>query len=322
MPESSLPLVRGAGGSNKSVLIIGAGIVGACCAAYLQREGHSVTLVDSEDPQFGASWGNAGALSPGSCIPLSTPGMALKAPRWLLQSDGPLVVRPRYVLQALPWLVRFVRAGAADRVSAIADSLRALHEPVFTNYSPILSAAGCEDLVRQTGSLVVYRSEAAYEQSAKEWAMRRERGATFELLGGKELQSLVPALSPEFTRAVLQPTHGYVCDPGALLHRLRRHVASGGGRYVRDRVVALEVGSGKVQARLASLRTLEADRVVIAAGAWSTQLLRDLGVSVPLETQRGYHMQFGDTTGGLALPVSFAEDKFYATPMKDGLRLA
>jgi D-amino-acid dehydrogenase len=309
-------------GDRLHVVVIGAGIVGTCCAAWLQRDGHAVTLVEANEPSVGASWGNAGALSPGSCIPLSMPGGLRKVPKWLFDEDGPLVVRPRYALLAAPWLLRFIAAGRAHRVPRIADALRALHGSVYDSYRPLLAAANAESLIRRSGSLVVYRDARGFERGAGEWRMRRERGAVFEVLDAARLHALVPALSDAFQRGVLQPEHGYATDPPALVGRLREHMLEEGGSFVRDRATTIAPAGDGVHVHRAAGAALVADRVVIAAGAWSKALLQPLGIDVPLETQRGYHMHLASPGVSLPLPVSFAEDKFYATPMASGIRLA
>ena len=140
------------------VIVVGAGIVGTCSASYLLRDGHDVTLVDSQGPGEGCSKGNAGALSPGSCIPLSGPGMLSKIPKWLIDPLGPLRIRPGYLASALPWLIRFVIAGRAGNIAGLADALLAMHSNTFENYAPLVENANCQDLIRCTGTLTVYKT--------------------------------------------------------------------------------------------------------------------------------------------------------------------
>ncbi len=304
------------------IVVVGAGIVGACCAAYLKREGHAVTLLEAEAPAAGASSGNAGALSPGSCIPLAMPGMVWDVPKWLTNPDGPLVVRPSYALQALPWLVRFVAAGRAHRIDAIADALHALHSPVYDSYQPLLQASGAGNLVRQSGSLVVYRQPSGLEFAMAGWQMRRDRGIDFEVLDRKALHDLVPALAPDFACAVFLPQHGYVADPQALVVKLVDHFRASGGEFVIGRARQIVRVGRDIAIGLDDGRTVDADRIVVAAGAWSKTLLSEFDITVPLETQRGYHLHLPQPRIDLPLPVSFSDSKFYATPMAGGLRLA
>lgn len=304
------------------IVIIGAGIVGACCAAYLALEGRRVVVVDAEEPGCGASYGNAGALSPGSCLPLSMPGILRKVPSWLLRRDGPLVVRPGYALKALPWLARFVAAGRISRVESIADALRALHAPTHDCYRPLIEAAGASSLVRRTGSLVVYRTAESFSSGSFDRKMRRERGARFEVLDAPDIAELVPALGSQFAKAILQSDHGFVANPKALTVKLLGVALARGGRLIRGRATAIAEDGEGVRIRLASGEPVSGRHVVIATGAWSGKLLKPLAIRVPLESQRGYHLHLSDPGIELPLPVSFSEAKFYATPMSNGLRLA
>lgn len=304
------------------IVVVGAGIVGACCAAYLRREGHAVTLLEAEQPAAGASSGNAGALSPGSCIPLSMPGMLRDVPKWLTDPDGPLVVRPSYALQALPWLVRFIAAGRASRIEAIADALQALHSPVYDSYQPLLQASGAGNLIRQSGSLVVYRLRSGLDSAMTGWKMRKDRGIAFDVIDQKAIHDLAPALAPDFACAVYQPQHGYVVDPQALVVKLVDHFRASGGEFVTGRAQRIVRNGSDIAISLDDGRTVDGDRVVVAAGAWSKTLLSGFGITVPLETQRGYHLHLPQPSIDLPLPVSFSDSKFYATPMAGGLRLA
>lgn len=307
---------------RKRIVVVGAGIVGACCAAWLALDGHTVVLLDAADPGSGASFGNAGALSPGSCVPLAMPGMLRKVPSWLMRADGPLVVRPAYFPKALPWLLRFAAAGRPDRIGAIADAMRALHRHTHDSYRPLLKAAGASDLVRRSGALVVYRTGAGFDAGAAEWRMRQERGAEFEVLEGPEIRQLVPALSADFEKAVLQTDHGHVANPQALVAALVDLVRRRGGDCVRAQARAVTDDGDRVRIDLAGAEPLMADLCVLAAGAWTGRLLRGMGLSIPLESQRGYHLHIAAPGIDLPLPVSFADGKFYATPMAGGLRLA
>src|SRR5512134_1662228 len=130
------------------IAVVGAGIVGMCCAAYLRRDGHRVTVLDPVAPGGSCSFGNLGSLSPGSCVPLATPGILTKIPRMLVEGDRALSVAPARALAAAPWLARFVAAARPARVAAAAKALSALHSRVFEAYAPLLAWADANDLVR------------------------------------------------------------------------------------------------------------------------------------------------------------------------------
>ena len=108
---------------KSDVVIVGAGIIGVCCALKLAERGLSVVLVDREAPCEGASFGNAGVISPWSCVPQSVPGLWKKLPRWVIDPEGPIFIRKRYLASFLPWALKFLQAGKAEKVERIGDAM-------------------------------------------------------------------------------------------------------------------------------------------------------------------------------------------------------
>ena len=149
----------------RNVTIIGAGIVGIATASYLRRDGHDVTVVDMRPPGEYCSLGNAGILSPGSCVPIAMPGILKKVPGYLADPLGPLKVRWSYFPRALPWLLRFVASTGRAQIEATADALIGLLRQTFDAHLPLARHAGCSDLIRQTGYVVVYDSDEADRKS-------------------------------------------------------------------------------------------------------------------------------------------------------------
>jgi D-amino-acid dehydrogenase len=245
-----------------------------------------------------------------------------KIPEWLIDPLGPLRIRPGYLVSALPWLVRFVHAGRAGNIAGLADALLALHANTFENYEPLVASANCRDLIRRTGTLTVFKTDGSLAGSQREWRLREERQIHQRVLGSGELRDLVPELSTDYKHGVLLPDHGFVANPYRLVCRLAEQFARDGGQMERRRVSRLIVRDGRVSGVHTANGELTADRVVIAAGAWSATLISGLGIRVPLESQRGYHATVQASAFAPALPVVSAEAKVYATPMEDGLRFA
>ena len=166
----------------KHITIIGAGIVGIATASYLRRDGHAVTVVDMRPPGEYCSFGNAGILSPGSCVPQALPGVLSKVPGYLSDPLGPLSIRPAHFLKALPWFMRLVSASRLARVEQIADALRPLLAQTFDAYMPLVQHANVTDLIRRTGYVVAYATRAGLEKDALPWKLRRDRGVVMEAL--------------------------------------------------------------------------------------------------------------------------------------------
>ena len=306
----------------RNVTVVGAGVIGMCVASYLQRMGASVTVLDPIEPGRSCSFGNAGALSPGACVPVATPGILKQVPKWLTDPSAPLIVRWSYLPWVLPWLIRFVKASRTREAECSAAALSALLRPVFDNYRPLLEDAKAGDLVRREGQLYVYETEAAYQADAFGWELRRRHGAAIEVLSANELREREPALAPFFTKGVVLPEHGHCLDPFGLVQALADSVRRNGGTILVQRVLDVEMGADGARAVVTAAGRHPVETMVVAAGAWSHQLARLLGHHVPLETQRGYHATLRDPSLTPRTSVMWAEKKFLATPMRMGLRFA
>ncbi|MFG1270695.1 NAD(P)/FAD-dependent oxidoreductase [Xanthobacter versatilis] len=307
--------------SGGGCLIVGAGIIGLALALTLQREGLDVTLLDAEEPASGASFGNAGYISEGSILPPATPDMLLKLPRLLLDRDGPLVIRPSHLPQLLPWGLRLLAAARPRRLAEVTQALACLNRKAVASYRPLLKAAGAVDLIDEKGSLLVYRSLAALDAKAKQLPLFREHGIGVERIDAGTARQLEPALADHIAGALFFPGNARCLDPGALGQRFAETVLAGGGTLVKARAARL-IAEGASWRVVTSAGEIRADRVVVAAGRWSDDLLRPLGYKVPLASERGYHLMLPTPGVALSRPVVLAERYFAATPMRDGLRLA
>ena len=236
MPPDGEPVMTG------HVTVIGAGIVGMCTASWLQQAGLDVTVLDEDEPGMRCSYGNAGGICPGSCVPLAMPGMLRKVPGWLLDPEGPLFVRMAYLPRAVPWLVRFLAAGRPDRIGEVADALRALHGPTIERYRSLVAWAGCEELLVERGQLFLYESEAELAGDALGLAIRRDRGIKADILSAAELRQLEPALDHRFTHAVYLPEQAQCLNPHRLVRALAAKFVADGGHIERTSVVSLERG--------------------------------------------------------------------------------
>lgn len=303
------------------IAIVGAGIIGVSCAAFLQRDGHSVTIYDPLPPGEGCSFGNAGSIAPGSVVPLSTPGIVRQAASWITDPDSPLWIDWRYLPRALPWLARFIAAGAKPRIGGISQALRALHANSFENYRALLGA-DTKGLLQASGQLYLYESEAAFAKDALGRELRAALGVRSEILSPDEIRQLEPSLGPRFEKAIYLPDAGHCINPNRLVTTLAEEVARNGGRFVRASVKDFELKDGEVRAVVTDAGRMPCDRVVIAAGAWSQRVAGRLGLRIPLESLRGYHVMLPMPEIAPKRPLYPLATKIMMTPMEHGLRVA
>ncbi|MDB5809555.1 MAG: dependent oxidoreductase family protein [Betaproteobacteria bacterium] len=306
----------------KKITVIGAGIVGIATASYLRRDGHDVTVVDKLPPGEYASFGNAGILSPGSCVPIAMPGILGKVPGYLSDPMGPLKVRWPYFPQALPWLLRFVTSTGLAQVEKTADALISLLSQTFDAHRPLAQNAGCSDIIRQTGYIVVYDTKQAYRNDALAWKLRRDRGVVCNEIDADAIAKLVPALARNYECGVYLPEQGYVTNPERLTKTLAAQFQKDGGVILQRDVLDIEMGAQGPQALLTDAGRLEFDTLVLCAGVHSGKFAAKLGDAVPLEAERGYHVTYSDPDLQLPMPVCAAQNKLFVTPMEMGTRIA
>ncbi|WP_460451819.1 NAD(P)/FAD-dependent oxidoreductase [Alsobacter sp. SYSU BS001988] len=302
------------------ITVVGAGLVGLASAHALAAEGHRVTVVDREGPAAGASQGNAGWLAHTDIDPIASPKMLRRAPRFLLDPLGLLAIRPSYLLPLLPWLTRLIWASRPENLARSVEALVELQRLAMPAWTRLSGDLGLETLIHRRGGLFVFDDEAAFVRAKAHFAKQRELGVACELLDAAEARRMEPALSDRIVAAAFFPDAAHVSDPREVTQALFDAALRRGVAFQRADIVALEAGP---PARMATRAgdALTADKIVLAAGAWSKPLAASLGDAVPLDTERGYNVSFPGVTGLLARPVSFDGQGFVATPLDSGLRI-
>ena len=294
-----------------AIIVIGAGIVGVCTAWHLLRRGANVTLIDRDEPGLGCSYGNAGALSFGSVAPLAMPGVMREALSMLLDPAAPLRIPLHYLPKVAPWLTQFVRASRPDEVQRISQALSALLAHSMEGHIEILGEIGALDIVGRTGQLYLYPSERHLRKDAMSWSLRREHGLRVEQIGRGDILALEPEVGPDYTIGMFTPEQGMSINPYRHVTAIASDFARRGGLIIRDRIVAIEVEGDRVRGVRGENASYPADHAVICAGAWSAQLVAGLGYSLPLESQRGYHVTLSSPGISVGRPVIAADRKVF-----------
>ncbi|EAQ23026.1 NAD(P)/FAD-dependent oxidoreductase [Roseovarius sp. 217] len=307
--------------ARSDIIVIGAGIIGVTSALALQRDGHTVRILDRKGVASETSRGNAGAFAYTDIEPLATPGILRKAPKWLLDPLGPLSIPPAYALPLLPWMLRFWRASWQDRYAAAVTAQASLMHHSRAALERLIADVSGEPLMRREGQLQVYEGEASYRASLPAWDLRRKHGVRFELVESPgAIAEIQPGLNPRFTHAGFTPDWMNTVDPARWTEHLAQQViAAGGVIEIADIRALRQVGDG-VEVETAT-GTTRADQVVLAAGAWSHHLARTLGDSIPLETERGYNTTFPTASFDLHTHLTFADHGFVISKIGEGLRV-
>ena len=303
------------------VTVLGAGIVGVCCARFLQRAGFQVTIVDQAEPGEGCSFGNmAMVCSVDGAMPLLSLEVIRNVPLMLLDQNGPLVIRWRHLPHLLPWLARATHNAMPKQRIKNARALASLLRDSIRAYDDLLNGSEAKRFIYRQGSIWAYETEAAYSASAGEREKLRSLGANIEELSADQLQEREPALAPIFSRAVHLHDCGQTCSPVGLTRALANDIKRDGGVFHNARVTGVEFDDDELTALRTTSETLKVEALVVAAGAWSGAVASWFGLAVPLEAERGYHSTIHGLQVGLRRPFAHGEGNFAITQLEEGLR--
>lgn len=306
---------------ESEIVIAGGGVIGLCAALRLRSEGRDVLLIDRNEPGSGTSRGNAGVLATYECVPLGTPSVLKSLPRLLFDSNSPLSISLSALPQLIPWLARFARASFEGRARRSAITLAKLLGNSLQAYEPLLARADARSLLRPNGAMHVFRSSADLDAASWERELRRELGIRQVLLDRRDMEALEPALSSEYSRGILFPDAVHLTDPFELMRQLARAFCEQGGKILRGDVTHVQHTKHGVRI-IGNEMDVRAGTAIIALGAWSAGLARQLGDRIPLETERGYHVEFPTESPVLSRSVCPVDHGFYLTPMAGRLRAA
>jgi D-amino-acid dehydrogenase len=303
--------------------VVGGGIVGTSCALGALERGLSVVLSDPGEARRRASYGNAGCISRSSLFPMSGPGLWRNLPRYLMNRDPGLRLAYAKLPRIAPWIIGFMRAANMGALRRAATALDRLTSRAYDAHMRLATRAGptATSLIRRDGMLRLYRSESAFEAAAYEREILAEHDAKFEVIEGKAIHELEPALRRPFAKGVLYPETGAVSDPGELLDAYRQLFLDRGGRVEPVTVESLRPDGELWQARFAG-GMVEARQAVLATGGWAHGFTRALGYGFPLAVERGYHLHLMPGEGPpLRRPVHDSGGYHMLAPMRQGVRV-
>jgi len=307
---------------KSDIIIIGAGIVGVSTALELQKKGLSVTLIDKSGPAEGASYGNGGVLASCSVVPVTTPGLISKAPGMLFDPKQPLFLKWSYLPKLMPWLVKYLKHANVADTKRIAKAMMPIVGDSLADHQALAKGTGAEKWIEPCDYLYVYNDRAHYEKDSFGWQVRREHGFQWTELEGEAFHRYDPAFDKSLGFAVCLGQHGRITSPGDYVKALAAHFVKQGGQLHIAEVEAVLRENGQVTGVRAGGQNIYADKVAVTTGIWSGPLVKQLGLSVPIEAERGYHIELWEPNIVPKAPMMVASGKFVVTPMAGRIRLA
>ena len=308
--------------SSKKVVVVGAGIAGVSAGIWLLRSGHSVTLIDKGEPGQGASFGNAGLLASCSMLPVTGPGLITKGPGYLLDKNFPLYVRWSYMPKLLPWLARYMSHANDADTRRIAKGIAGVTTDSVAQHQDLAGNTKAAKYIQHSTYSYAYADRKAFDADKYLWDIRREHGFDPELIEGSAVQELEPFLGDSIGLLAQMQDHAFVLNPGDYVGTLAQVFVAMGGKLVQEQVLDFDLSGGRVSSVQTAQAQYDCDAAVIASGVWSKPLMQKIGLNVPLEAERGYHILFKGPNSKPKQPLMMAAGKFVATPMEMGLRCA
>jgi D-amino-acid dehydrogenase len=304
------------------IIVAGAGIVGVSCAIWLQRAGHDVTIVDRAGPASGTSHGNAGVLAACAIVPVTTPGLIWKAPGMLFDKDAPLFLKWSYLPKLIPFLAKYLSYTTDKHVDHYAAAMTTLMHDSVDQHLALAKDTPAEAFIGTEDYCFGYATKAAFDADSYAWGKRKAAGYAYDVMDGATYAQYDPAYGNAFETVVRCKNHGRITDPGKYVQALADHFVGQGGRLDIQEITDVDVKDGEITALKTKNGDLTADRIVFALGPWSKKIAHKLGVKVPFESERGYHVEFINPSQMPKSPMMIASGKFVMTPMDGRLRAA
>jgi D-amino-acid dehydrogenase len=305
----------------KKCVVLGSGIQGLSAAYYLAEAGHQVTMIDPHREYQGASWVNAGYLTPSHIITIANPKTLANGIRWMFRSDSPFYMKPRLSPDFIRWLWEFYRSSTpkkvADAISPI-EQINLFSKECYETLHQSLKIGTFQ--LDQRGLLMLYKTAAA-EKSETAVALRAQSdGLGVSFLDRPGLDRIQPGIHAGVKGAI-----HYTCDahttPPEIMTLLLEHLKKKGVCWVEESLDRWEVSNHQIKAVHTKTKAFNADYFVVAAGVWSKDLLKRAGIRLSLEAGKGYSMDV-HRPHPIKYPAILMEPKCAITPMEGWARFA
>lgn len=303
--------------TDSSIVVIGAGSVGVSTALHLQQRGWKVTLIDRRGVAMETSFGNAGVINASSMVPLNNPDLHVSLARLLRNNTPELRYRWRYVLKHLPWVLEFLKASKTRAATHTSSALFELTSRSLDEHRALMQRAGNQHRMTQNGWLKVYRQGPGFNPDSFLAEQLDNAGLSVTRLSADDIHQMEPALKRIYTAGYLLDGAAQINNPNALLSEYADVFAEQGGEIRLGEVRDVQPHGNAFRLQLDD-DVMVADRLVIAAGPWSADLLTKLGLRVPLGYERGYHAHFHAPRTPLTRSVHDVQGGFIAGPMVNG----
>lgn len=308
---------------NKHIMIVGAGVIGLCSAYYLNKKGFRVTILDNTDGSDNCSFGNAGFFSPSHLIPLASPGIISQGLRWMMRPDSPFYIKPKFDRDLISWGLKFHRAATKSRVDMAAPVLNELLINSRTLIAEILEEESIDAGLNDKGLMIYCKTQQALDEEVEVAKMAQKYGQQIEVLNVSQTKEINPGLEVDVKGAILFKDDASI-TPHIFMTMLKEKLIEKGvviSHNVQvDKLVTTK--SGSIDKIVANGQEMIADEYVLAAGAWTKDILKQVNLKLPMQAGKGYSFVLPSPKVSLNTSAILNEARVAVTPMKHGLRFA
>lgn len=302
------------------ILIIGGGIQGRCTAYYLLKEGYQVTIIDPRTNQEGASYVNAGYLTPSHIISIANKGMIKKGIQWMFNSSSPFYLKPRMELDFIDWLWKFYQSSTPEKVERaipLIEDINLLSKDLFQDLHDSQDLGDFQ--LDHRGILMLYKTAAAEAGETQVAKRVKADGMEVDFLDQAQLNTL-QVVSKEVMGAI-----HYKCDahttPPELMKHLKEYLVQNGVQFIEESVIDFKTQGSKVCEIITDKGSYSANTILFSTGTWSQGLIKKLGIKIPVQAGKGYKIDvYRDNP--IVYPAILMEAKCAITPMRGFSRFA
>jgi D-amino-acid dehydrogenase len=303
------------------VIIAGGGVIGLCCAYYIHKEGHQVTVIDKGEIKSGTSFGNAGYISPSHFIPLASPGIVAKGLRWMLSSSSPFYIKPRLNGDLIRWGLTFWKSSAKSTMEKNVPHLNALLQLSRKLQSEMKQDLGNLFRMEEIGCLMLYKQANTEKHEIELAEEAAGLGIDTKVFSAAEIQAMEPEVQVNIRGGILYPIDCHL-HPGDFMTTLKDHLLKNGVQFqFNSNITGFEKTNTAVTAVITDKGKFECDELVLATGSWLPSVSKELGIDILLQAGKGYSMTFNDMKKNLRYPAILVDDRVAMTPMGRDLRM-
>ena len=307
---------------KSNILIVGGGVIGVSAAYVLAKAGVDVTLLEKGEISSGCSYGNAGYIVPCHSNPIPAPGVLTQGLKWLLNPESPFYVKPSLSPDLLRWLWHFQKHCNADAYWRAIELLRDMQRASLALFREWIAVEGIEAHFRENGGFTIYKDARAFDAVCKEAEELHSYDIHFDILDTKSLQALEPLIRDEVVGGIGCDTDAYI-DPALFVRALADKAQKHGARILSNTsVLGFEKNGDEIKRIKTTQGDIEAEQILLAAGAWSTPIAKELGVDILMQPAKGYSITLKNPSALPGRYLFLGKSKVAVTPMGSSLRYA